>query len=148
MKFNWPTAVILIVLAIVIVSIGADTDNRALNPHHEPVFRKSIAQMTWAGGAAHTAQTEDVVLNGIIKRIDLRISAVSEAINTTVTITDDLTNTIFTSGAKADGAGYLFDEGELGTDAFTVVGTITISVDPAATDADEDMTVDLDMYGL
>jgi len=145
-QFNFIVGAVFAFLVMCVM--GADVDNRALNPHHEPVWRKSITQMTWAAGAAHTAQTEDIVVNGIIKRIDLRISEVSEAINVTSTITDDLTNVIFTTGAKADGASYLFDEGELATDAFCVVGTITITVDPAATDADEDMTVDIDLYGI
>jgi len=138
-----------IVLTLVVLCLmGANVDNRALNPHHEPVWRKSITQMTFAGGGAGAAQTENITVNGIIKRIDLRISEVSEAINVTSTITDDLTNVIFSTGAKADGANYLFDEDELGTDAFCVVGTITITVTPAAVDADEDMTVDIDLYGI
>lgn len=138
-----------VMLTLVILCVmGANVDKRGMNLGDHPVWRKSITQMTWTGGSASTAQTEDIVINGIIKRIDLRISSVSETINTTTTITDDLTNVIFTTGAKADGADYLFDEGELGTDAFCVVGTITISVNPAAVDADEDMTVDIDLYGI
>ena len=128
----------------------ADVDKRGLpNCGSEfPVFRKSITQMSWPGGGAGAAKTQDIALNGIIKRIVMKISAVSEAITVTMTITDDLGNVIFSTGAKADGATYIFDEGELGTDAFCVVGTITITVTPSAEDANEAMTVDADFYGI
>lgn len=128
----------------------SDVDKRGLPDvgSEFPVFRKSITQMVWPGGGAGAAKSQNIALNGVIKRIVMKISAVSEAITVTLTIADDLGNQIFNSGAKADGATYLFDEGELGTDAFCVVGIITVTATPSAEDVNEAMTVDVDFYGI
>lgn len=146
-KFEFIAGIILTLVVLCIM--GANVDNRALNPYHEPVWRRSITQMDFTGGGSTAAKTEDMTINGIVKRIDVRIESVSETITIVMTITDDLGNEIFASGNMTDDTGnYLFDEGELGTDAFTVVGTFTISVDPVSVDANEDMTVDVDLYGI
>ena len=91
------------------------------------IVRKSITAMTWATGAGHAAQTETMKINGTITRIILKASSVTDDPDVTLTLTEgELSATIFDSGAKDDGATYVFDT------ALDVAGTTTISVDPSA----------------
>ena len=128
----------------------SDVDKRGLNLKEFPVWRKSVTPMTWATGAGHAAKTQTIAVNGIIKRIVMTISSVTGAPNVTATITDDLGNVIFSTGAKAHNTSNIFDEGELGSDAFCVCGDIIITVDPDADagGAGQLLTVQFDMYGI
>jgi len=120
-----------------------DIDNRGLSPHHEPVFRRSITQMVWANGQGHAEKTEDIVINGRITTIVMKLSACSNTNNITLTIDEgELGGEIFNSGAKAKGDTYIFDV------AKDVCGTITIGVDPSADSGATSLTVDVTMYGV
>lgn len=115
-----------------------------------PVARASIAQMSWATGAGHTAQTENLSINGIIKMICIRISAVTGDPDITITLADSKTNQIYNSGALNDGTNYVYTAAEFLPTAneIPVTGPVTVSADP---DADaggsaQTLTVDIDIY--
>jgi len=115
-------------------------------------WRASIDQMSWATGAGHTEQTEELAMVGLVKMICIRISSVTGNPTATITFDDAQGNEIYNSGAIADGTNYVYTRTEFlpTADDFVVAGQVTVGVDPSA-DAGgvaQTLTVNIDIYGI
>jgi hypothetical protein len=125
------------------------TYDKRSNSKRTPVWEHSITQMSWANLAGHAIQTETVPINGIIKQLVIVISAATSNPTVTILITDPDGNTIYTTGALADGTTYVktvttdFAEGQL-----SFAKGFIVSVDPSADAGASGLTVDVDIRGL
>lgn len=116
------------------------------------VEKKAFAQLTWATGAGHAAQTTALKdIEGIIVRVDIIISSVTGNPTTNFTITDEDSVVILTLSTLADGTKHmkLATSDSTDFDALPVANsTLTLSADPSA-DAGgsaETLTIDVILY--
>ena len=114
-------------------------------------WRASIDQMSWITGAGHAAQTEFLEVNGEVKTMYLRVSAVTANPTITLTLTDPQGNLTFTLAAIADGTDHIYkqDDFKAVDGPMIITEGVTVSVDPSA-DAGgsaQTLTVDLDLLG-
>lgn len=121
------------------------------------VEKKAFAQLTWATGAGHAAQTTALKdIEGIIVRVDIIISSVTGNPTTTLTLTDENSCLLpITLSSLADGTKHVKNGLSMGgtTDSdFAPVPvnntTLTLSADPSADagGSGEILTVDVVLY--
>lgn len=126
-----------------------------LRSEKRPVARIQFTRMSWATGAGHAAQTATVYVNGIIERVDIIISSVTD--NPTVNISwADLNSVVLLPAMNtlADGTKHikygLSNKATQDADFNPVphCGNITVTADPSA-DAGgsaQTLTVDVILY--
>lgn len=124
------------------------------------IVKKKFSQITFTGGGSSDAQTATNLSNthtgvhGTLLRVDVIVSAVSEAITVTAAITDtDNSGSYFSKAGCADGAQTIAlarsNKGTPDADFNEVPlcgNNLTLTVTPSAVDANEDMTVDVYIY--
>ncbi|MCK5020496.1 MAG: hypothetical protein KAS32_25990 [Candidatus Peribacteraceae bacterium] len=130
--------------------MSTKSDDRGLNPHENPVARYSIDQMSWLTGAGHAEKTEDIIMNGMLEAIGIRVSSVTGDPDVTITLTDANGNEFYNSTALNDGTDYYYTPSEFlpTAEKMPLVGPITVGVDPSADagGSGQDLTVDVDLF--
>jgi hypothetical protein len=144
----------ILLISVVVLAMAATHDDR-INPKY-PVARYQFTQQTYTAGGSHAATTDTIQrVSGTIYRIDVLVSAVSESPTVAITWADQngvkiIPDSLLASVSDGTNNIYLAESNKATQDAnFNPVpheGNITITVDPSATDADENMTVDVILY--
>jgi hypothetical protein len=134
--------------------MASKSDQRHLGPS-KPVATYQITQQSWATGAGHAAKTTDLAnLNGMLERIDIIISSVTDNPTVDVTLTDSNSCTLVSLTGLADGTKHvkLAYSNKSSPDAdfnpIPINDTVTVSIDPSA-DAGgtaQTLTVDVILY--
>lgn len=99
------------------------------------IEKRTFAQKSWETGEGHAALTAELAnIQGIIKRIDVLISEVTDNPTVDVTITDENSCTLVTLSTLADGTKHvkLATSDSTDFDAIPVCNTLTASIDPSA----------------
>lgn len=146
----------LMTLALVLaafLALGVSYDRRDV-PRF-PVARVECTQVSWATGAGHAAKTTTAALNGIVYRIDILISSVTD--NPTVDVSFADQNSVVPVAAfssLADGTNH-FENALVNSittsadfDPVAVAGDVTVTVDPSADPggSSQTLTVDIIFY--
>lgn len=119
------------------------------------IEQKEFAQVSWETGDLHAAQTKTLAdIEGIIERIDIIISSVTDNPTVNLTITDENGCQIVAFTSLADGTKhvkYALSKGATDSDFNPIPvnnTTLTLSVDPSADPGGtgQELTVDVILY--
>lgn len=116
------------------------------NTREKPVWCAKLDQMSWTTG--HAAQTETVVVNGVVTRIKFVIGDGGVADPDVVfTVTDLDGNTLFTTTENDNQTVIDYAGGDFATNQLTSFDGFIVSADPDGAPTTS-LTVDIEIHGI